>query len=416
LMKQHLELAPPPPSSLRADLPVAFDRALARALAKSPDDRFQSAAAMAEALRHAATDLPPQQWHALSRGGVIHGGNRSITRVQPQPTPIRIKRESVEPATVAGRPQRREIDPAATVPAVPVRRRRRGAAIAAIMALATIAGLAIVIARRSHDDPVVAGSAVDPGSAVAGSAVDPGSAVVASTVDPGSAVVGSAVDPGSGAVAGSTVTGTAVVGGRARGPGVIVASGGSAADHGVTHGPGVTSRNVIVGTQTRPSTRLAIDYDPKHFDPIAYLPKARALARRVYPDAELTEFELYENVRSDGVVDLTLPSESTSYYEFRSPAHSVFPRGGKPGDEIFCYVMVDISATEVRTRLRDDDRCDRTLRGAPRCSLARVWRNALAGGVPADKPATVAFLSDGKWFFDPDHAHGGKVMSFGDCP
>jgi formylglycine-generating enzyme required for sulfatase activity len=42
---------PPPPSTLRPDLPKGFDRVLGRALAKDPAQRYRSAAELAEALR-----------------------------------------------------------------------------------------------------------------------------------------------------------------------------------------------------------------------------------------------------------------------------------------------------------------------------------------------------------------------------
>ena len=46
-------LLPPPPSSLRGEVPTALDRAVLRALEKQPDDRFATAAAFAGAIRGA---------------------------------------------------------------------------------------------------------------------------------------------------------------------------------------------------------------------------------------------------------------------------------------------------------------------------------------------------------------------------
>ncbi len=50
VMHQVMNLTPPAPSSLAAGLPQAFDALLARALAKKPDQRFQSAREFAAAL------------------------------------------------------------------------------------------------------------------------------------------------------------------------------------------------------------------------------------------------------------------------------------------------------------------------------------------------------------------------------
>jgi eukaryotic-like serine/threonine-protein kinase len=47
---QHIEQAPPPPRDLRPDLPGSAEEALLRALSKSPEARFSSCTAFAEAL------------------------------------------------------------------------------------------------------------------------------------------------------------------------------------------------------------------------------------------------------------------------------------------------------------------------------------------------------------------------------
>lgn len=160
--------------------------------------------------------------------------------------------------------------------------------------------------------------------------------------------------------------------------------------------------SVIIGSTPSKRRPGIIDYNPTKFDPLAYLPKAKALARTIYPDAELTELEFYENVLPDGSVDLTLKSDSTSYYEFRSPSHSVFPKTrNATNDDIPCYVMVDITATGISARVREDDECDRALRAAPRCTFAEVWKLSRTKDTI---PATIGYLSDGKWFFDHDHA------------
>ena len=60
-MTKVLEFVPPPPSKVKAGLPVTFDRVVARALAKSPADRFPSARQFRDELCAAYLALTRQQ-------------------------------------------------------------------------------------------------------------------------------------------------------------------------------------------------------------------------------------------------------------------------------------------------------------------------------------------------------------------
>ncbi|TLZ25309.1 MAG: serine/threonine protein kinase [Gammaproteobacteria bacterium] len=60
-MTKVLEFVPPPPSKVKAGLPVTFDRVVARALAKSPADRFPSARQFRDELCAAYFALTRQQ-------------------------------------------------------------------------------------------------------------------------------------------------------------------------------------------------------------------------------------------------------------------------------------------------------------------------------------------------------------------
>ncbi|HEX4423464.1 MAG TPA: serine/threonine-protein kinase, partial [Kofleriaceae bacterium] len=82
LMRAHLEQPPPPPRTLRRDLPPALEQAILTALAKKPDDRFHSAAEMSQALHQAASALPPDQWRSLSARSL--GGSGSGPRSDSQ--------------------------------------------------------------------------------------------------------------------------------------------------------------------------------------------------------------------------------------------------------------------------------------------------------------------------------------------
>jgi hypothetical protein len=173
----------------------------------------------------------------------------------------------------------------------------------------------------------------------------------------------------------SRVTGEPVGGGPVP---PIIAGSGSAADHGAQIGSNVTiGPGVVIGSQTtkRPGAPAApIDFDPKRFDVLAYLPKARALARKIHPDAEFTEFEFYENVRRDGFADLTLRTESTSYYEFRSPKASVGRRIA--GRSTAAHMRWSTSRRPRSEHGSPDGECDHAIHTPPNARSRRSgsWR------------------------------------------
>ena len=65
LLRAQVEELPPPPDAVRRDLPPALAAVIMRALAKRPDDRFPTAAAMAQALAAATSGLTPAPWAML---------------------------------------------------------------------------------------------------------------------------------------------------------------------------------------------------------------------------------------------------------------------------------------------------------------------------------------------------------------
>ena len=189
--------------------------------------------------------------------------------------------------------------------------------------------------------------------------------------------------------------------------------------------------NVYIGgklaTPTAPTTpppasnssTLPADYDAKHFDPVAYLPRAEAFARSLLPDAQLTSFE-FDPVFPDGHVDLTMDGQDREY-EFRSPSRSQHPADvprNVPVD-LPCRVHIEVGAREVTARIVKSDSCDKKLIRHPRCQFSAVWQQALATGTPRDVVARIAWLSDEQWFFDIDLANKGTggVQTIPDrCP
>jgi serine/threonine protein kinase len=68
LLRKHVEAPPPPPRSLRPDMPPDFEHVILCALAKAPEQRFASAQAMSMALQQATQGLPEAQWTPITGG------------------------------------------------------------------------------------------------------------------------------------------------------------------------------------------------------------------------------------------------------------------------------------------------------------------------------------------------------------
>jgi serine/threonine-protein kinase len=476
LMKAHVEQQPPLPRLFRPDLPDAIEQVIMVALAKDPAQRFQSATAMAQALAHAASALAQEQWKPLSSRGGVHtprisaqGGVQPTPKLTPQQSPHPIPMEAYRSTAVApgGRTEAR------------LRKTGRIVAIAVAAMLALGIGL-FAIAKHGDDDKLVAaaGSAAAPAPGASDAAAlvrdDPAPPVHAEQPppagqtnpgqpnpgqpnpgqpNPGQPNPGQTGQPNPGQPnpgqpnpgqpnpgqpnpgrpgPGQTNSGRPGPGqtnsGRPDpGHGATIINGGSAADHGVIIGDNVhIGPNVVIGSQTpapspdgpAKSVTRAADYDAKHFDPVAFLPKAEALAKQLAPDAHLTSFE-FDPVFPDGHVDLTMDGRDHEY-DFRSVARSARPSGvprNVPVDRP-CMIHVEISATKAVATVRTNDACDAKLVHAPKCRFASVWKQAIAKGTATDIVARVAWLSDEQWFFDIDlEGKGGGVSTFPDrCP
>ncbi len=69
LLKAHVELMPPAPSSLRPDIPRQLENVLLHALQKDPGYRYQTAQDFHAALEHTLSFLPPESFTALGGAG-----------------------------------------------------------------------------------------------------------------------------------------------------------------------------------------------------------------------------------------------------------------------------------------------------------------------------------------------------------
>jgi serine/threonine-protein kinase len=338
LMRLHLEAPPPSPRALRPDMPLSLEQVILQALAKSPEARFQTAAAMAQAVKHASTELGAEQWRSLSsRNAIITGGRQAVTSAAPTP-------QLTEPTP---------------------RPRSNALWIIAVLAAALAAVLVTLVVVRKSDSKQMPDAAQIAESPVA-------DAPVLAEVPPDAPDIIAALDAGNSVV--------------------------------IKRGGGVT----IVQKPPQKQLGGTVDYNPKAFDALAYLPKATALAQKIYPDAKLTRFDMVP-VRSNGLVDFTMKDAEGSYW-FRSALHSKRPADLPPNVPVDrpCMIYVELDARSVQARVVENDECDDKLVRAPRCKLESVWKQALAKGVPADHVAKISWLFDEKWFFDTDLGGSGE--------
>ena len=80
----HLHLDPPKPSSLNPAIPAGFDEVIARAMAKNPEERYQTATELAAAAQHALSGAPVETRPAATL--IDDRGSSPTARWQP-PTP-----------------------------------------------------------------------------------------------------------------------------------------------------------------------------------------------------------------------------------------------------------------------------------------------------------------------------------------
>ncbi len=100
----HAEQAPAPPRSLNASLAPDLDRTILRALAKSPADRFASAAEFARALKAPSVDQPTARLPGAQAG--------AAGRAESAPPPARARPSAArEVVTTGGRARSRVVPP-----------------------------------------------------------------------------------------------------------------------------------------------------------------------------------------------------------------------------------------------------------------------------------------------------------------
>jgi serine/threonine protein kinase len=357
LLKGHMEEAPPSPRALRAEVPPQLEQIILHALAKRPEERFQSTAAMANALGQVAANLPPDQQRPL----VPRASNT-----------IQLQGPLSQSPTVDDRSPRALATSPPTVPSP-----GRGPSSAEMLTRNDRSPGVMPVA------PIVAASGGDP--ARRRTFVIGGAAAIAVLV------VIIAVAAGGGSSSSARASGprgpTAASGSTAMpGSGPDGAPGNTGGVRG--QGSGANARVVTPTLETWPDgskhATKPIDFDEQSFDPVAYLPKAEAFARTLVPDAQLTTV-ISTEVAAGGVPNLT--GDGKLAYLFYSPAAAK----DTSGVVRLCAVAVNVTDRGVSADTVPTASCALVKTARPTCSYAQLWARARAKGATDDMRATITW-------------------------
>ena len=380
LLKQHVEVEPPAPTSMRRDLSPGFEAVIRRALEKQPQHRFQSALELSRALEQVGTELGPDAF--------APPGSALPPHLLAAPTP--------PPYAGYGTPH--GMTPHGMTPA-PYGHAPYGAPPAPSPA----PGFAPPLSPPGVD----VGSRASSGSAAAayfGSAPAyapppaPAYTVAKSSRVPIFALVG----------CGFALLAIAV------GGGVFVAlrsaASNVAAVNAVAQSPGAPG--AAVTTPGAAADEDEAEFDEERFDVQAFIPKAEALAQAQIPDARMIAMDV-QGASPEGIVNFTIQSGSTVLYRFRSPERSK-PPAGFPTNAAFesnCVVYVMVQGSGVNTYVLDKWACNTPITGRPRCSIKAVFKKAAAMGAPKDNViGNVGFNGD------MGRSAGGKLRWYVNVP
>ena len=399
LLRKHIEAPPPLPRALRPDLPPELEAVILQALAKQPDQRFNSAHAMSLALQHATSRLAPDQWAPLAP---------SIAATNPSwaPTP---------PASWGHRSN------AVTSPdPKPPNKRWLWLAGAVVLAGGGITA-AVIATSGTHEAPAVAAGSDPPPPVTADAAmIAQGSDVWAGSATPppppppvrapagkpdedaeepddfddmSGMIIAQALDQAklpSGVKAAIKKYGswakvpakekkklaTEIAGYAATLAGDLDVLGDDAPKP--PRPPAAPG-----GDPASPPDLSFPGWNAKRAEPDKVYDWAIAQAKKYRHDAQLTRIDI-DGVFPDGHADLTLASLASLSGDidvrFISPSHAnhaQLPKGVRQQKAV-CEFRVDFEPTGVEIRDLFATDCDEGTVPRPRCTLAKIWTKALA--------------------------------------
>jgi len=457
LLRRIVSDPPPPPVQRRPDLAGPFEALILRALSKKPEERFSSAEEMSTALESIRQQLGPEAWSPLpgaaaratarqplaigSEATMLPGDQHLALGSEATMLPGDQRMVLGSEATMASGQFAGHIAPGAassgspgtgatlgldsshgskntSYPAQTHATRSKKPWVLGLAALGAIAvvGVGIVVLQSSSSSSTRAAASLQGASDARSGAfemLDGGNLIVATaetpepirdagdvpleTRRPGGPPLGPRNRSANTATPTSTNTSPSTSPPRGEKPAA------TSPDAGATNNTNSSVTMIETGELHGKSTiRKAPDYNPKAFDAVAYLPKARKLAKQIYSDSILVEFDV-EGVGANGKSNLALANfEATYNFLSRSHAKRTMPIG--VDEDRPCWVYVEVDKNGVTARIVERDECKGKARPNPKCSMRDVWKRSDSLGTPAAKSKAVAhvtYLWDG-WFFDID--------------
>ncbi len=448
LMNQIVHEPPPPPAQRRPELAGPYQDFIMRALAKQPEHRFESAAAMSAELQSISALLGPQDWTPVrGLGSSSKHPMQADTIAQSRPgmgrdTPSGIAYQDTQkapqaPDQVQGSPHAQPADQTRSFHSAQVplslrhsvaaqdtavdRASKKTSRVPLVLALAFLgAGGVSALVLSGGADKSAEGSASemlsDGGSVIAQLAPGAPPPPTGPTGDPipseegeprAAPTVGKdaklpkpaspkAEHQNRGGRDTKTPTSTAKTSATSTPPT-------PAPDAGSGESPRSAGGVSMIETGNRHKEKKihrAPDFNTKSFEASSYTAKARALAKSIYPDAYLVTFDV-PGVAPSGRTNLHLANFEATY-NFLSPSHSkrTLPVGIE--EDRACWVYVEVNKKGVTARIVEWDECKGRRRPNPKCSLKQVWDRAKVLGAPSSGAvAEINYLWDG-WTFGID--------------